>query len=242
MNIYLVRHGETDGNVRGLYYGDLDLPMNAVGERQASSVARLLRNVTFDRVYASDLSRAVRTAEAVLQENISAKTYQESHPEIEKVPQLRELNFGIWEGLTYHEIIGKWPELFELWGREWVTTRTPEGESFGDFYERCVSGFYQILKECAEGDTKDNAKESSKESTKDIINDHTKDHANDKNILVAAHNGTFRCLLAEILGLGVEGTWHFDFEQGAYTKIEYTDGYFTVRRINSRECVPAARA
>ena len=44
-------------------------------------------------------------------------------------------------------------------------------------------------------------------------------------------------MLAAMLDMPIDGTWHFDFEQGAYTLIEYTDGYFVVRRINSREVV-----
>ena len=55
MKIYLVRHGETDGNVRNLYYGNMDLPMNANGMEQVENVAQILAGVPFDSVYTSNL-------------------------------------------------------------------------------------------------------------------------------------------------------------------------------------------
>ena len=211
MKIYLVRHGETDGNVRNLYYGNMDLPMNANGMEQVENVAQILAGVPFDSVYTSNLERAETTAEIILQNNCFLERSENNilYPHMSVMPSIKELNFGDWEGLTYQEVMEAWPKEFELWGREWKTTRPPHGESFNDFFIRCREGLAQIIEE-------------------------TKGQ---KNILIAAHNGTFRCMLAAMLDMPIDGTWHFDFEQGAYTLIEYTDGYFVVRRINSREVV-----
>ena len=211
MKIYLVRHGETDGNVCNLYYGNMNLPMNTKGREQVENVAKMLAGVPFDSVYMSDLERAETTAEMILQKNYFLDKNEKIilYPHKSVLPSIKELNFGDWEGLIYQEVMEAWPNEFELWGREWKTTRPPHGESFNDFFTRCKEGLKQIIEETR----------------------------GQENVLIAAHNGTFRCMLAAMLDMPIDGTWHFDFEQGAYTLIEYTDDYFVVRRINSREVI-----
>lgn len=56
--VYIVRHGETDDNRRGIIQGHLDTPLNAAGVRQACLAADALADVPFDAAYTSDLSRA----------------------------------------------------------------------------------------------------------------------------------------------------------------------------------------
>lgn len=65
--IYIIRHGETDFNLRGTLQGTLDAPLNATGIRQAREAAAFVRGrgLTFDRVYATPLSRTQDTAAAV---------------------------------------------------------------------------------------------------------------------------------------------------------------------------------
>lgn len=67
VRVYIVRHGETDDNRRGIIQGHLDTPLNAAGVRQARLAADALADVPFDAAYTSDLSRArkVRTLVSV---------------------------------------------------------------------------------------------------------------------------------------------------------------------------------
>ncbi len=60
LRIYLVRHGETDANRRGVIQGQLDTPLNELGQRQAELVALRLRSISFDVAFTSDLRRATR--------------------------------------------------------------------------------------------------------------------------------------------------------------------------------------
>lgn len=57
----------------------------------------------------------------------------------------------------------------------------------------------------------------------------------EKNILICAHNGTLRVIFAVMCGLGPEGTWHFNFEQDTWSRVDYEYGNFTIRKLNTAE-------
>lgn len=86
---YLVRHGETEWNARGIIQGQSDSPLTAVGEEQARLLALQLRDVPFDVAFSSDLGRAMRTAEIIVRgRGLPVRT----------TPLLRERRFGRYEG------------------------------------------------------------------------------------------------------------------------------------------------
>lgn len=87
--LYLVRHGETDWNTKGIIQGHSDIPLNEVGVMQAKKLAEKLRMVNFNTVFSSDLLRAKRTAEIVaMEKKLAVKT----------TTALRERYFGKYEG------------------------------------------------------------------------------------------------------------------------------------------------
>lgn len=65
MNLYVVRHGQTDWNVQGRIQGSADIELNQTGLEQAMQVAKSLENVNFDIIYSSPLKRTVKTAELI---------------------------------------------------------------------------------------------------------------------------------------------------------------------------------
>ena len=69
MRIYVIRHGETDGNHRGVLQGQMDLPLNEKGRDLAILTGKALADVPFDLVISSPLSRARETAQLILTEN-----------------------------------------------------------------------------------------------------------------------------------------------------------------------------
>jgi broad specificity phosphatase PhoE len=110
MLLFMIRHGETEGNVKKLFYSQIDMPLTEKGKQQALAIRPLLEKYTFDRVYASDLSRALETAKLIL-------------PGCEPipVPQLRECEMGWIDGRTHWEIINKYGLLndhYEQFGGE----------------------------------------------------------------------------------------------------------------------------
>jgi broad specificity phosphatase PhoE len=92
--LLLVRHGETDWNAEGKLQGHTDRPLNDYGRRQARALADRLAGENIDAVYASDLSRARETAE-IVGEKLGLTVAVD--------PDLREKNWGNWEGLTSDE-------------------------------------------------------------------------------------------------------------------------------------------
>jgi broad specificity phosphatase PhoE len=92
--LLLVRHGETDWNASGRLQGHTDRPLNDYGRRQAASLADRLAGDGISAVYTSDLARARETAEI-----IAARLGVEAAVDAD----LRERNWGTWEGLTPQE-------------------------------------------------------------------------------------------------------------------------------------------
>ena len=87
--LYIVRHGQTDWNTKGIVQGHLDSPLTEEGVRQAKAIGERFEGVSFDAVFSSDLARAVKTAEfAVLEKKLAVRTSQ----------ALRERRYGVFEG------------------------------------------------------------------------------------------------------------------------------------------------
>jgi len=95
--IYLVRHGLTDWNEKGLLQGQSDIPLNKEGEKQAVEAAKKhFKNIKFAAIFSSDLVRAKRTAEIIALEKKMA---------VETSVLLRERDFGPFEGRHFNEIM-----------------------------------------------------------------------------------------------------------------------------------------
>lgn len=103
--INLVRHGETEWNVLGKFQGCKDINLSKDGILQAEYLKKRLEN-KFDHIYTSPLKRAMRTAE-IISDGKNIKPIIET--------ELREINFGDWEGLTIKEIEANYPETFIQW-------------------------------------------------------------------------------------------------------------------------------
>jgi broad specificity phosphatase PhoE len=137
--LILVRHGQTESNIKGLLHGQTDVPLTARGVEQARLVAaRLAREEAVAAFYASPLARARRTAEI-----IGAAIGRE--PTLH--PGLMEIDFGTAEGLTFDEARARLPEL-DLLARDEDPTRDlqwPGGESRFDFRDRVRATLHELF-------------------------------------------------------------------------------------------------
>jgi alpha-ribazole phosphatase/probable phosphoglycerate mutase len=123
--IILLRHGRTDWNDQFRYQGTSDVPLNAEGETQARRAGERLAPIPLDRILVSGMARAGRTAELV----VSARA--EPVP-LETVPELGEMNFGIFEGRTVMELEAEQGDLLRRWRASPLDVVLPEGESYRD--------------------------------------------------------------------------------------------------------------
>lgn len=130
--ILAIRHGETAWNVDTRLQGHLDIPLNDVGLRQAQHLAQaLVQRDAIDAIYASDLSRAHTTAQAISQAT--------GHTVITHTG-LRERHFGAFQGRTFAEIEVELPEHAWHWRKRTPNWTPPEGgESLIDLRERIVA-------------------------------------------------------------------------------------------------------
>lgn len=138
--LYLVRHGRTDSNVRGLLHGSTDVPLDAHGLRQAHRIAeRLATEVEIDVLLASPLQRARTTAE-IIGDRIGLRP--------RTLPELVEMDFGALEGVTVEQIIADHPEIAgRLADLEDDELAWPGGESRRQFHDRVLAVFLAILTE-----------------------------------------------------------------------------------------------
>lgn len=132
--LLLIRHGQTEWNLQGRYCGFLDIDLNGQGIIQAERLAARLKGQEIHKIYCSDRKRAIQTAEIIFKGR-----------EFEKAADLREINFGIFEGLTYNEIMGKHPEIYKKWYKDPLTASIPQGENLSDFKTRVINNFKSIV-------------------------------------------------------------------------------------------------
>ena len=142
--LYIVRHGETEWNKIGRYQGITNVPLNENGIAQAKACGNALKNVHFDRILSSDLSRALVTAETIRGNR---------QLEIKTDERLREINFGDWEKLLFTEIEERWPGLIDQMYRRPDIVKVPNGESFQEVQDRAWSAVSDFLNENNEDET-----------------------------------------------------------------------------------------
>jgi len=97
MKLFLIRHGQTTANLNQTYAGQSDVPLTETGRKEAEAIRPILKQFTFDRVYSSDLSRALDTQQLALP-GVQAQT----------TPLLREFALGSLVGKSFAEVREKW--------------------------------------------------------------------------------------------------------------------------------------
>lgn len=196
---FLVRHGETEWNAQGRIQGQSDPSLNAAGERQARRLGLRLASVPFAESRCSDLRRCSETAAGILLGRNDVR--------LKEMPELREKNFGAWEGLTFREVETGYPDLY----RHWLTARDPSlappgGESDLQLYSRAQT-VVDRLRETRTGSS--------------------------GNLLVVTHGGMLRALIACLLGLQTQKMWTFRFANAGLSVVSvFEDGSAVVDLLN----------
>ena len=127
MRLWLVRHGETEANVAGLYSGHAPTPLTERGIAQAQTLGTLLRNVPVDNVLCSELERARHTTQLILAER---------EVPVRNMPELNEMFFGDWEMRHHRDLAREDAENYAVWCNDWQNATPTNGEGFQTFSQR----------------------------------------------------------------------------------------------------------
>lgn len=169
---YLVRHGETRWNAEQRVQGHTDVPLHGHGREQVAGTAARLADVSFHATYSSDLTRARESAEIII-----ASSNTGPH-ELCIDQSLREVSFGVFEGMTWNEIDNAYSPLRVHLGSRNLDYRPDGGESYRELLDR-LGGFAESLKQR---------------------------HA-DQDVLVVGHGAALRALVVRLLGLPYDAYW-----------------------------------
>lgn len=135
MEIILIRHAQSKGNETNTVQGQSDNGLSELGEKQANLLREHFNHGDLNAIYSSDLGRAIQTAKP---------TRDKLNIEIKTDPDLREADFGIWEGLTYDGVKEKYPKEHTDWHKNYFV-RPSWFESFELHQKRIRRAIEKIL-------------------------------------------------------------------------------------------------
>jgi molybdenum cofactor cytidylyltransferase len=188
LSIFLARHAEPSAAGGRRFLGQADPELGAVGEEQAKGLANELMatiaGACLDAVYSSDLRRCLRTGEIVAREcgvTVAAE------------PWLREIDVGLWEGLTWEEARQAYPVEHAQREQEVIGRPFPQGESFTDLQTRVIPQFLRLVDASLA--------------------------AGHRHVLIVGHKGVNRVILAHVLGLPLEGIFSIEQDYCAVTEL-----------------------
>lgn len=140
MKLIFIRHGQTDWNLQGKIQGSYDSNLNEAGINQAMKLSEVLLNLnySFSRIYTSPQKRALQTAK-ILSEYSNIDYFA--------IDDLKEINMGEWEGLSWKEVEENYPVEYREWYLNRRYTKTPNGESYEDMLERVLKAINKIISE-----------------------------------------------------------------------------------------------
>ena len=142
LTIYLTRHGLTEWNVNRRMQGWGNGELTEKGIRDAKALGNRLADTTIDKVYSSSSKRAYETAQYIIGDREIS---------LIQMDDLREMNFGDWDGRIREEVEAEYPEDFKtFWEKPHLYDRN-SGETFEHVRKRAVQAFERIIEEHKEG-------------------------------------------------------------------------------------------
>jgi probable phosphoglycerate mutase len=195
MHVYLFRHGQIELSNEARVIGQTNVPLDDTGRSQARWWSATLEWLELQRIYCSDLARSRETAE------ILAGT---GSVPIVPLPELREIDLGLWDGLTRGEVKASFPGEWEERGRDIANYRPDRGESFADLAARVVPALEAVTA------------------------------STDGPIAVVGHAGVNRVILCHILGMPLDHLFRLAQDYCALNIIETGTNPWRVTMFNLR--------
>jgi alpha-ribazole phosphatase len=193
--IFLIRHGQVVGYDTPAYNGHADVKLTEYGISQYHALQERLADTGITACYSSDLTRCAAGAAIIC-------TPLGIVPVLK--PELRELNIGIWEGMTWAEIIAGYPQEWQARLADIVNYRVPQGENLLDLAARAVPALHGIVRA----------------------------HRGE-NVLVVGHGGMNRVLLLDAIGAPLAALFNIEQKYACLNIIDYyEDGKTVVNLLN----------
>lgn len=190
--LYLTRHGEV---VKvGVYHGQTDVDITPTGVKQMERLRELLKDKKLQAVYSSDLTRTWKGAEIIAQPHDLTP---------QALPQFREVHFGRWQGLSYAQVMERYPSDIPQWLKNVDQFRIPDGESMIDVRQRAIPQLQELIEQ----------------------------HRGKEFILVC-HGALNRLILAEALHLPMAHLLRMEQDYGCLNIIEYSSTWSVVKLMN----------
>jgi len=191
--IDLLRHGALEGGIR--YRGNTEAALTRAGREAMDTVWHELHG-SIDAIVTSPLSRCRQPAETWAKEaGIFCRVE----------PNIREMDYGAWEGLSKEEIEARFPGMLSRWRENPVGIQVPEAERIEDFARRVLKGWEAILHESA-----------------------------GKHVLVVAHSGSLRVILAHVLGAPLPAIRRFAMPYASWNRVILNDNNPHLEYLNRR--------
>lgn len=154
LKLYIVRHGQTEWNVLEKFQGQLNSPLTPEGIEKVKETAKELKNVNFEAGYTSQMGRTIATAEIILENNkYEQEKTSDQKLKLQKLPELNEIHFGEWQGLTFKETFVKYPKEAHnyFYDVKNYNAKNIKGEELKDGLERFLKGLEKIREEQKSG-------------------------------------------------------------------------------------------
>lgn len=201
--IFLFRHGETANAKEVCFNGHFDVGLSERGQKQFLHWADILKQENFKAVYSSDLQRARNSAQCI------AKAHGLS---LVSFPELRELSFGTWEGMSVSEVEAAFPGEMKERMRNIAAFQAENGETYPQLQARVIPRYEEIVAR----------------------------HSNDQ-IAMVCHGGVNRVILGHLLGIPIDKIFRVHQGYAALNIIQYYDKEPVVEYIGNAELFPAQK-
>lgn len=195
-HVKLVRHTQTDWNKEGRYQSHSDRPLTEFGQARADAVIHRLRYGAYTAIISTGLSRTDTLAARVAEKQLPT-------PEVEKDERWREVDHGLWEGLTYQEISERYGEQARQRFGDFWNSRAHGGECGADLWDRVEAAWEALLRNYAGG-----------------------------RVLLVTHGTPIRLLLCSLLGVPFERHWQLRTDLGGITALDVYPSANILRTLN----------
>jgi broad specificity phosphatase PhoE len=201
--LWLIRHAEVESRYQGVFGGRIDMGLSPRGHEQAAALASYLRSKTVSAIYASPMKRVQQTLQPWVVNGV---------PRPAIVPELREVDFGIWTGLTFGEVQAQFGVSAWEWLDQIESAAIPKAE--------CAAAFRARIEPCL----------------RQIIRDHP-----GQQVAIACHGGVIRMMLAILLEMPLSRTGAFQVEYASLTQVRLRPEQTELQLLNFtpwREILP----